>query len=320
MGKSNVSLRGKHILGLEDFTPDEIEMVLLTAREMKNIIHRDIKKVPALRGKSIVTLFYEPSTRTRSSFETAGKYLGADVVNITAGTSSIVKGESLRDTLLTVEAMGFDAIVMRHKEEGAAAYAAKVVSHPVIVNAGDGAHAHPSQGLLNLFTLLDHKGHLKGLKVAIIGDILYSRVARSDIQGMRKMGIEVHLAGPRTLLPRFLAEEPGIFVHDRIEEAIEGADAINVLRIQLERQKAGLFPSRREYARIFGLNQERLKLAKPDALVLHPGPMNKGLEISPDIAYGNQSVIQELVENGVAIRMALLTLILTGGKNREADH
>ena len=320
MGKSNVSLRGKHILGLEDFTPDEIEMVLLTAREMKNIIHRDIKKVPALRGKSIVTLFYEPSTRTRSSFETAGKYLGADVVNITAGTSSIVKGESLRDTLLTVEAMGFDAIVMRHKEEGAAAYAAKVVSHPVIVNAGDGAHAHPSQGLLNLFTLLEHKGHLKGLKVAIIGDILYSRVARSDIQGMRKMGIEVHLAGPRTLLPRFLAEEPGIFVHDRIEDAIAEADAINVLRIQLERQKAGLFPSRREYARLFGLNQERLKLAKPDALVLHPGPMNKGLEISPDIAYGSQSVIQELVENGVAIRMALLTLILTGGKNREADR
>ncbi len=320
MGKSNVSLRGKHILGLEDFTPDEIEMVLLTAREMKNIIHRDIKKVPALRGKSVVTLFYEPSTRTRSSFETAGKYLGADVVNITAGTSSIVKGESLRDTLLTVEAMGFDAIVMRHKEEGAAAYAAKVVSHPVIVNAGDGAHAHPSQGLLNLFTLLEHKGHLKGLKVAIIGDILYSRVARSDIQGMRKMGIEVHLAGPRTLLPRFLSEEPGIFVHDRIEDAIVEADAINVLRIQLERQKAGLFPSRREYARLFGLNQERLKLAKPDALVLHPGPMNKGLEISPDIAYGSQSVIQELVENGVAIRMALLTLILTGGKNREADR
>ncbi len=320
MGKSNVSLRGKHVLGLEDFTPDEIELVLMTAREMKNIIHRDIKKVPTLRGKSVVTLFYEPSTRTRSSFETAGKYLGADVVNITASTSSIVKGESLRDTLLTVEAMGFDAIVMRHKEEGAAAYAAKVVSHPVIVNAGDGAHAHPSQTLLNLFTLLEHKGHLNGLKVAIIGDILHSRVARSDIQGMRKMGIELHLAGPKTLLPRFLAEEPGIYVHDRIEEAIEDADAINVLRIQLERQKAGLFPSRREYARIFGLNQERLALAKADALVLHPGPMNKGLEISPDIAYGSQSVIQELVENGVAVRMALLTLLLTGGKNSEATH
>ena len=250
LGKSSVSLCGKHILGLEYFSPEEIELVLDTAREMKTIIHRDIKKVPALRGKSIVTVFYEASTRTRTSFETAGKYLGADVVNITAGTSSITKGESLRDTLLTVEAMGFDVIVMRHKESGAAEYAAKVVTRPVIVNAGDGAHAHPSQGLLNLFTLRAHKGRLKGLKVAILGDILHSRVARSDIWGMRKMGIEVHLAGPKTLLPRFLAEEPGIFVHDRIEDAIKDADAINVLRIQLERQKAGLFPSPREYARI----------------------------------------------------------------------
>ena len=320
MGKSSVSLCGKHILGLEYFSPEEIELVLDTAREMKTIIHRDIKKVPALRGKSIVTVFYEASTRTRTSFETAGKYLGADVVNITAGTSSITKGESLRDTLLTVEAMGFDVIVMRHKESGAAEYAAKVVTRPVIVNAGDGAHAHPSQGLLNLFTLRAHKGRLKGLKVAILGDILHSRVARSDIWGMRKMGIEVHLAGPKTLLPRFLAEEPGIFVHDRIEDAIKDADAINVLRIQLERQKAGLFPSPREYARIFGLNEERLALAKKDVLVLHPGPMNKGLEISPTVAYGANSAIQEQVENGVAVRMALLTLVLTGGKNDASAH
>ena len=320
LGKSTVSLRGKHILGLEFFTPEEIQLVLDTAREMKNIMHRDIKKVPALRGKSIVTVFYEASTRTRTSFETAGKYLGADVVNITASTSSITKGESLRDTLLTVEAMGFDAIVMRHKEAGAAAYAAKVVRHPVIVNAGDGAHAHPSQGLLNLFTLRAHKGRLKGLKVAILGDILHSRVARSDIWGMRKMGVEVHLAGPKTLLPRFLFEEPGIFVHDRIEEALKDADAVNVLRIQLERQKSGLFPSPREYARLFGLNEERLALAKDDVLVLHPGPMNKGLEISPTVAYGAHSAIQEQVENGVAVRMALLTLALTGGKNDGADH
>ena len=314
MGKNTVSLRGKHVLDLDNFSPEEINLVLETAKEMKNIIHRDIKKVPALRGKSIVTVFYEPSTRTRTSFETAGKYLGADVVNINAGTSSIVKGESLRDTLYTVEAMGFDAIVMRHKAEGAAEYAAKVVNHPVIINAGDGAHAHPSQGLLNLFTLMQHKGHLEGLKVAIIGDILHSRVARSDIWGMRKMGIELHLAGPKTLLPRFIAEEPGIVVHDRIEEAIENADAIEVLRIQLERQKAGLFPSTREYARIFGLNNDRLKLAKDDVLILHPGPMNKGLEISPYVAYGENSAIQEQVQNGVAIRMALLTLVLTGGK------
>lgn len=318
MGKNSVSLRGKNILGLEYFSTDEINLVLETAKEMKNIIHRDIKKVPTLRGKSIVNLFYEPSTRTRTSFELAGKYLGADVVNITASTSSIVKGETLRDTLLTVEAMGVDAIVMRHKAEGAAEYATKVVS-PVIVNAGDGAHAHPSQGLLNLFTIMEHKGYLEGNKVAIIGDVLHSRVARSDIWGMRKMGMEVHLAGPKTLLPRFLSEEPGIFVHDRIEEAIEAADVINVLRIQLERQKSGLFPSTREYARIFGLNKKRLLLAKKDVLVLHPGPMNKGVEISPDVSYGDNSAIQEQVQNGVAIRMALLTLILTGGKNIETN-
>lgn len=314
MEKNAITMRGKHVLGLEYFSPEEIQLVLSTAKEMKTIIHRDIKKVPTLRGKSIVTVFYEPSTRTRTSFETAGKYLGADVVNITAGTSSIVKGESLRDTLLTVEAMGFDAIVMRHKQEGAAEYATKVVNHPVIINAGDGAHAHPSQGLLNLFTLLEHKGHLEGLKVAVLGDILHSRVARSDIWGMRKMGIELHFAGPKTLLPRFLSEEPGIVIHDRIEDAIKDADAIEVLRIQLERQKAGLFPSNREYARIFGINNERLALAKDDVLILHPGPMNKGLEISPYVAYGNHSAIQEQVQNGVAIRMALLTLVLTGGK------
>lgn len=318
MGKNNMSLRGRNVLGLEDFSKEEIRLVLETAKEMKNIIHRDIKKVPALRGKSIVNLFYEPSTRTRTSFELAGKYLGADVVNITASTSSIVKGESLRDTLYTVEAMGVDAIVMRHKAEGAAAYASRVVA-PVIVNAGDGAHAHPSQGLLDLFTIEQHKGHLEGLKVAILGDILHSRVARSDIQGMRKMGMEVHLAGPKTLLPRFLFQEPGIFVHERIEEAMEAADVINVLRIQLERQKAGLFPSMREYARVFGVNEKRLSLAKKDVLVLHPGPMNKGLEIAPDVAYGEHSAIQEQVQNGVAIRMAILTLILTGGRKDAVD-
>lgn len=313
MGKNQVSLFGKDVLDLKYFSPEEISLVLETAKEMKNIIHRDIKKVPALRGKSVVTVFYEPSTRTRASFETAGKYLGADVVNITAGTSSIVKGESLRDTMLTVQAMGFDAIVMRHKADGAAEYAAKVVDHPVIINAGDGAHAHPSQGLLNLFTLMEHKGHLEGLKVAIVGDILHSRVARSDIWGMRQMGIELHLAGPKTMMPRFLYEEPGIIIHDNVEDAIREADAIEVLRIQLERMKAGLFPTRREYARIYGINDERLKLAKKDVLVLHPGPMNKGLEISPYVAYGEHTAIQEQVENGVAVRMALLTLVLTGG-------
>lgn len=311
--KNTVSMRGKNILGLADFSQDEIKLVLETAKEMKNIIHRDIKKVPALRGKSIVTLFYEPSTRTRTSFELAAKYLGADVVNITAGTSSIVKGESLRDTLYTVEAMGVDAIVMRHKAEGAAEYASKVVS-PVILNAGDGAHAHPSQGLLNLFTIQQHKGRLAGLKVAILGDVLHSRVARSDIYGMRTMGMKVHIAGPKTLLPRYLFEEPGIVVHERIEDAIKDADVIEVLRIQLERMKGGLFPTTREYARIFGLNDRRLRLANDDVLILHPGPMNKGWEIAPSVAYGDNSAIQEEVQNGVAVRMALYTLVLTGGK------
>lgn len=308
-----LSLKGKNILALEDFSAEEVRLVLHTAQEMKNIIGRDIKKMPTLRGKSIVTLFYEPSTRTRTSFELAGKYLGADVVNITAGTSSVVKGESLRDTLYTIEAMGVDAIVMRHKAEGAAAYAASVVS-PVILNAGDGAHAHPSQGLLNLYTIEENKGHLEGLKVAILGDVLHSRVARSDIHAMRMMGMDVHVAGPRTLLPRFLAEEDGVTVHDRIEDAIEGADVIEVLRIQLERMKGGLFPSTREYARLFGLNEERLAHANEGALVLHPGPMNRGWEISESVAYGIQSRIQEEVKNGVAVRMALFTLVLMGGK------
>jgi len=313
LDKSSVSMRGKNVLGLQDFSPEEIRLTLDTAKEMKKIIHRDIKKVPTLRGKSIVTLFYEPSTRTRTSFELAGKYLGADVVNITAGSSSIVKGESLRDTLYTIEAMGVDAIVMRHKAEGAVEYASRVVS-PVILNAGDGAHAHPSQALLNLFTIEEHKGHLEGLKVAILGDVLHSRVARSDIYGMRKMGMEVHIAGPKTLLPRFLYEEPGVVVHERIEDAIADADVIEVLRIQLERMKGGLFPTTREYARIFGLNPERMKLAKDDVLILHPGPMNKGWEISPFTAYSENSAIQEEVQNGVAVRMALYTLVLTGGR------
>lgn len=313
---AGVSLRGKDILGLEDFSTEEISLVLETAKEMKNIIHRDIKKVPTLRGKSIVTLFYEPSTRTRTSFEMAGKYLGADVVNITASNSSIVKGESLRDTLYTIEAMGVDAVIMRHKAEGAAAYAAKVAS-PVILNAGDGAHAHPSQGLLDLFTIQQAKGKMDGLKVAILGDILHSRVARTNIHGFRKMGMEVHIAGPSTLIPRYLQDEPGVVIHDRIEDAIDQADVIDVLRIQLERMKGGMFPSTREYARIYGLNKERLALAKPDALVLHPGPQNKGWEISTEVAYCDQSAIRDEVQNGVAVRMALLTLVLTGGKNIE---
>ena len=316
MSKQIASLRGKSILGLENMSPAEIELVLNTAKEMKNIINRDIKKVPTLRGKSIINLFFEPSTRTRTSFELAGKYLGADVVNITTSSSSVVKGESLRDTLMTVEAMGVDVVVMRHSAEGAAQYASEVVS-PIIINAGDGAHEHPSQGLLDMFTINQYKNTLEGLKVAIVGDILHSPVARSDIWGLRKMGAEVHLAGPQSLIPRFIESQDGIFVHDNVEDALENADVVNVLRIQLERQKKGLFPSPREYARIFGINKDRLKLAKKDVLILHPGPMNRGLEISPEVAYCEKSAIQEQVQNGLAVRMALLALVLMGGKNIE---
>ncbi|MBR5913008.1 MAG: aspartate carbamoyltransferase catalytic subunit [Selenomonadaceae bacterium] len=309
---SNICFCEKNIIGLEDFTAEEIRVVLDTAKDMKKIICSGMKKLNNLRGKAIVNLFCEPSTRTRTSFELAGKYLGADVVSINASTSSIVKGESLRDTLRTIEAMGVDAVVIRHKAEGSAEYASKVIKS-VIINAGDGAHAHPSQALLDLFTIEQFKHRLEGLKVAIVGDILHSRVARSDIFGMTKMGMEIHLAGPKTLLPRYF-EFDGVQVHDNVEDAIKNADVINVLRIQLERQQAGLFPSPREYARVFGINDKRLKLAKDDVLVLHPGPQNKGLEISNSVTYGEHSAIHDQVTNGVAVRMALLNLTLCGGK------
>ncbi len=310
LAATDVDFLGKNVTKLADFSAAEIEKVLDTALDMRRIVADGVKKKPLLTGKSIVTLFFEPSTRTRTSFELAGKYLGADVVNITASSSSIVKGESLRDTLYTVEAMGVDAVVMRHKAEGAADYAAKVAK-PVILNAGDGAHAHPSQGLLNLFTIRQHKGRLAGLKVAILGDVLNSRVARSDIVGMTKMGMEVHITGPKTLLPRFFGKTP-VIVHDTIEDAIQEADVIEILRIQLERMKGGLFPSTREYARIYGLNSARLKAAKRDVLLLHPGPMNKGWEIAEDVAYSEQSAIREQVANGLAVRMALYALVLGG--------
>ncbi len=318
---NHVSLTGRSILGLETFTAPEIERVLEVADQMKKIVLSGNKKKDYLRGKSVVTVFSEASTRTRSSFEFAGKYLGADVVNITKSGSSMTKGESLRDTLLTVSAMGIDAVVIRDSSEGAAQFASKVwspmVHTPVILNAGDGAHAHPSQGLLDLYTIRQAGIPFKGMKYTILGDILHSRVARSDIYGFTKMGAEVHLFGPRTLVPKEL-EDMGCIVDDNIEDALRGADAINVLRIQLERAAAGFLPSLREYARIFGLNEERLALAKTGAVVLHPGPMNRGIEISYDVAYDDQSMIQEEVRNGVAIRMALLYLTLTEGKDLEA--
>ena len=315
MGNKAVSLKNKDILQLQGMPEAHMRLILDTAREMKEIIDRDIKKVPTLRGKSIINLFYEPSTRTRTSFELAGKYLGADVVNITTSASSVVKGESLRDTLLTIEAMGVDAVVIRHEAEGSSQYASQILK-PVVINAGDGAHEHPTQGLLDMFTILQYKQRIEGLKVVIVGDVLHSRVARSNIWGLKAFGADVHVAGPAPLLAREM-ECMGITVHTSVEHAIEDADVINVLRIQKERQGKGLFPSAREYARLFGINTKRLKLARPDALILHPGPMNRGLEIAPDVAYGCQSAIQEQVKNGLAIRMAILYLVLMGGEEVE---
>jgi len=304
-------MRGKSLLGLEYTDVSQMKEILQTASRMKEIINQEVKKVPSLKGKAVINLFFENSTRTRTSFELAGKYLGADVVNISASSSSVAKGESLRDTLLTLQSMKVDAIVMRHSAEGSAHYADGLLRNAAVINAGDGAHEHPTQGLLDIFTIQEHKKNIEGRKVAILGDIRHSRVARSNIWGLTKLGAEVHLGGPRTLIPKEIADM-GVVIHDTVEGAIKNADVLNVLRIQLERQKKGLFPTPREYARIFGLNAARLKLAKDDALILHPGPMNRGLEISPEVAYGSQSAIEEQVTSGVAIRMAVLFLILSG--------
>ena len=318
-----VSLQGRSILGLEDFKAEEIERVLDVAAQMKRIVLSGNKKKDYLKGKSIVTVFSEASTRTRSSFELAGKYLGADVINITKSGSSMTKGENLRDTLLTVSAMGTDAVIIRNSSEGAALFASKVkspkVKTPLIFNAGDGEHEHPSQTLLELFTLREEGKKIKEMKYAIIGDILHSRVARSDIYGFTKLGAEVHLTGPRTLVPKKL-EAMGVIVDDKLEDALKDADAINILRIQLERAAGGFFPTTREYARLWGINRERLALCKPDVAIIHPGPMNRGIEISHDVAYDEQSWIQEEVRNGVAVRMALLYLTLTEGKDIETDY
>lgn len=301
----------KDLLGLRGLTPEEINLVLDTAVPMKEIIGRKIKKTPTLRGRSVVTLFYENSTRTRSSFDLAAKFLSADTVGLSSSGSSVAKGESLRDTGLTLTAMGVDVVVLRHPASGAAEYLAKYVPAAVI-NAGDGTHEHPTQALLDMFTIREKKGSMVGLKVAIVGDILHSRVARSNIWGLTKLGAEVRVVGPATLMPPEIASM-GVQVYSKVDEALEGVDVVNVLRIQLERQQQGLFPSIREYSRLYGINQRRVNLTKPDAIILHPGPMNRGVEIDPQVAYGERSLINEQVTNGVAIRMALLYL-LTGGE------
>lgn len=315
VGGYKMALKHKDLLGIKELTPEEIQLILDTAEPMKGIIGRAIKKVPTLRGKAVINLFYEPSTRTRTSFELAGKYMSADTINISTSTSSVVKGETLKDTAKTLEVMGSDVVIIRHGAAGAPHILAKHIDAAVI-NAGDGAHEHPTQALLDMFTIREKKGGLKGLKVAIIGDILHSRVARSNIYGLTKMGAEVRVVGPATLMPPKI-ERLGAQPFYEMAPALDGVDVAMVLRLQLERQQKGLFPTIREYARIWGLNKERLQYAKPDVLVMHPGPMNRGVEIAPEVADGMGSVINDQVTNGVAVRMALLYLLTGGGSAHE---
>ena len=296
----------KDLLGIQELTSEEITFVLDTSAAFKQVGNRTIKKVPSLRGKTLVNLFIEPSTRTRTSFELAAKRLSADVINISAGASSLSKGETLKDTALNLEALHADIIVIRHSAAGAPHFLAKHLKASVI-NAGDGAHEHPTQALLDAFTIREKKGRIAGLNVTILGDILYSRVARSNIWLLTKLGARVTLAGPSTLVPRVF-EQFGCRVTHDIEEAIRDADVINLLRIQHERQRKTMFPSIGEYAAMFGLNKERFARTKPDVLIMHPGPVNRGVEIDSEIADCSRSVILEQVTNGLAVRMAVLFL------------
>ncbi len=307
---------GKDLIGLEDLSREDILGILDTAEPFKEISERRIKKVPVLRGKTIVNLFFEASTRTRISFEFAEKRLSADTVNISQTGSSVAKGETLVDTAKNLEAMRIDMVVIRHPSSGAARFLAERIPSNV-VNAGDGRHEHPTQALLDLLTIRARLGRLEGLKVCIVGDILHSRVARSNIYGLQKLGAEVAVCGPPTLMP-VAPEELGVRVMTRVEEAIEWADVLNVLRLQLERMKGGYVPSLREYNRIWGVSSARLDAAKRDVLVLHPGPMNRGVEIDSDVADGPHSVILNQVTNGVAVRMAVLYL-LAGGRPEKAE-
>jgi aspartate carbamoyltransferase catalytic subunit len=301
---------GKDLLALEPLSRAQIALLLDTADPLREISERAIKKVPTLRGQTVVNLFFEASTRTRISFEFAEKRMSADTVSIASAGSSVAKGETLVDTARNLEAMRIDMVVIRHGSSGAARFLAERIDSNVI-NAGDGTHEHPTQGLLDMLTLRDRFGRLDGLKVCIVGDVLHSRVARSNIWGLRTMGAEVAVCGPRSLLPNAI-EELGVTVFDRIEQAIEWAEALNILRLQLERMQAGYIPSLREYNRVFGVTRERLERAPRDILILHPGPMNRGVEIDSDVADGPHSVILDQVTNGVAVRMAVLYLLAGG--------
>jgi aspartate carbamoyltransferase catalytic subunit len=314
--EQTVPALGKDLVGLEELSRAQIEAILDTAERFKEISVRPVKKVPALRNRTIVNAFFENSTRTRVSFEFAEKRMGADTVSISTTGSSVQKGETLVDTAKNLEAMGIDMVVIRHGSSGSARFLADRIPSNVI-NAGDGKHEHPTQGLLDLLTIRDHRGRIEGLKVCIVGDVLHSRVARSNIHGLRKLGAEVAVCGPSTLLPSAV-EELGVRVFRRVEAAIEWADVLNVLRLQLERMKAGFIPSLREYNRVFGVTRARVEAAPRDVLILHPGPMNRGVEIDSDVADGPHSVILNQVTNGVAVRMAVLYL-LSGGRPEQAE-
>ena len=302
-----MSFKHKDILSIAALSPEDVALILEAAEPFKEVSGREIKKVPALRGKTVVNLFFEPSTRTRTSFELAAKRLSADVINVSPSSSSVVKGETLLDTIRNVESMQTDVLVLRHSSAGAATTLARHVRSSVI-NAGDGWHEHPTQALLDLFTIQEKKGGIRGLQVAIIGDVAHSRVARSNIHALTKMGAHVRVAGPPTMIPPFL-ERLGVRVFHHLDEALSGVDVIITLRLQLERQGRSFFPSIREYSRLYGLTAERLQRAAKDALVMHPGPVNRGIEISHDVADSRSAVILDQVSNGVAVRMGLMYLL-----------
>jgi len=306
-----VSLKQKDLVSLASLSPDEIMLILETTDSFKEVSGREIKKVPALRGKTVVNLFFEPSTRTRTSFELAAKRLSADVINFSPSSSSVVKGETLLDTARNIEAMQADIIVLRHPAAGAAETLARGVKSSVI-NGGDGWHEHPTQALLDLFTLRERKLEFKGLRVAIVGDIAHSRVARSNIYALTKLGAEVRVVGPPTMIPAYL-DRLGVRICYDLDEGLRGADVIMMLRLQLERQGRALFPTIREYSRLYGLTPERVKLAEPGALIMHPGPINRGVEIAPEVADSLSSVILDQVANGVAVRMGILYLLSGAG-------
>src|SRR5687768_2680140 len=310
------TLRRKDLLGIADLAPDEISLVLETAEAMKEVGSRPIKKVPALRGKTVVNLFFEPSTRTRTSFEIAEKRLSADTLNIAIASSSVVKGETLADTALNLEAMQPDMIVLRHSSSGACHLLSRIC-RSAIINAGDGMHEHPTQALLDAFTIRERKPELKGLKVAIVGDLLHSRVLRSNIHLLTKMGADVWVCGPPTLIPADIARF-GVRATSNVNEAVTDADVVMMLRIQLERMEGAFFPSLREYFNVFGMTESRIRLAKDDVIIMHPGPMNRGVEIASEVADGPYSVILEQVANGVAVRMAVLYLLAGGAEHETA--